>query len=112
MTMQFAVAPKENLSKIAPGARVDFQLSNSKASHLRVRQTQLENVNVETPKNQLAIGDPVPDFSLISLSARRVHAQSDSLKFTPDTQNGQDAPEASPMISHKTTRTEPFTPAC
>ena len=31
--------------------------------------------------------------------------------FAPDAQNGQDAPETSPMISRKTTRTEPLTPA-
>jgi protein SCO1/2 len=73
MTMQFAVAPKENLSSVAPGARVDFELQNSKARHLRVRQTQLENVNVETPKNQLAIGDPVPDFTLTDQNSRQVH---------------------------------------
>ena len=31
--------------------------------------------------------------------------------FTPGAQNGQDATEASPMISRETTRTEPLTPA-
>jgi hypothetical protein len=34
-----------------------------------------------------------------SLSARRIHAQSSSEGFASDAQNGQDAPEASPMIS-------------
>jgi hypothetical protein len=73
MTMQFAVAPQENLAKVAPGARVDFELRNSKARHLRVRETELQNVSVERPKNQLAIGDPVPDFSLIDQNSRQIH---------------------------------------
>jgi protein SCO1/2 len=73
MTMQFAVAPDENLSKVAPGARVDFELRDSKVRHLRVTKTQLENVQVETPKNQVAIGDAVPDFSLLDQNSRPVH---------------------------------------
>jgi protein SCO1 len=73
MTMQFAVAPQENLAKVAPGARVDFELRNSKARHLRVRETELQNVSVERPKNQLAIGDPVPEFSLIDQNSRQIH---------------------------------------
>lgn len=73
MTMQFAVAPHENLSKLAPGARVDFELRDSKARDLRVRQTRLENVRVETPRNQLAIGDVVPDFTLTDQDSRETH---------------------------------------
>jgi protein SCO1/2 len=73
MTMQFALAPHENLAKLTPGARVDFDLRNSQALHLHVRETKLENVNVEAPKNQIAIGDPVPDFSLLDQNSRQIH---------------------------------------
>ena len=73
MSMQFALAPKENLTNLAPGARVDFELRGSQAVHLRVRQTQLENVAVEPPKNQVAIGTQVPDFSLLDQDSREVH---------------------------------------
>jgi len=73
MTMQFAVAPHENLSRVAPGARVDFELHNSKARKLRVQRTELQNVQVETPKNQLAIGDLVPDFTLLDQDSRQIH---------------------------------------
>jgi hypothetical protein len=47
-----------------------------------------------------------------SLSARRVHALSDSEGFAAGTQNGQDAPEASPIDLTLAARTEPLTPAC
>jgi protein SCO1/2 len=73
MTMQFAVAPRESLSNVAPGARVDFELRDSQARNLRVLRTELQNVQVEAPKNQLAIGDPVPDFSLIDQNSREIH---------------------------------------
>jgi protein SCO1/2 len=73
MAMQFPVAPREDLSKVVPGARVAFELRDSKARNLRVRQVELQDVKVETPKNQLAIGDPVPDFTLIDQNSRVVN---------------------------------------
>src|SRR5579872_5450718 len=75
MTMQFHAAPKENLSKLQPGTRVEFTLrvgkQESLATHLKTRESKLD-VDVPAPSNQLAIGDRVPDFSLTDQRGRAV----------------------------------------
>jgi len=76
MTMRFHVTSKEDLSRLAPGARVDFDLRVSKhessARNVRVRETKLEGVNVAPPANRVAVGAPVPDFSLTDQAGRAV----------------------------------------
>jgi protein SCO1/2 len=75
MTMPFHLDKQEDISKLAPGARVAFELrvgkTESVARHVKVREARLE-VAVETPKNKLAIGARVPDFSLTDQAGRVV----------------------------------------
>jgi protein SCO1 len=72
MSMPFTVGAKENLAAISPGARIKFELSGAVAHDIRVETTKLESVKVDAPKNQVQIGDPVPDFSLTDQNSRRV----------------------------------------
>jgi len=71
MTMPFKVAPEEDLSKVAPGTRLDFQLRVGKresiARKLKPRTTRLEGLNgeqirVAPPVNKLGLGDALPGF--------------------------------------------------
>jgi len=75
MAMNFHVAPHEDISKLTPGTRVDFDLRvgqrESMARHLKPQIAKLD-VPVPAPSNQLAIGAAVPDFELIDQSNRRV----------------------------------------
>jgi protein SCO1/2 len=73
MSMEFQVSPKQDFSKLTPGARVRFDLRNSEARNIRVESTALDNVKVEAPKNELHIGEIVPDFSLTDQNSRTVH---------------------------------------
>jgi len=82
MTMSFHVSPHEDLSKITPGTRLNFELRITKhdslAQNLKPRATRLEGINgealrVETPKNKVALGSEVPDFTLTDQSGRNVH---------------------------------------
>ena len=81
MTMSFHVAPKENLAKLTPGSRIDFELRVDKhtsvAHKLKPRVTRLEGINgeeikVPPPANKIAIGEKLPDFTLTDQSGRAV----------------------------------------
>jgi protein SCO1/2 len=76
MAMPFHVGPREDLSKLAPGTRLSFDLrigkNQSLARHLKPGVTKLE-IPVELPKNKVAIGAIVPDFTLIDQANRAVH---------------------------------------
>ncbi|SRR5579883_96715 len=75
MTMSFHVAPKEDFSKLAPGARVTFDLrvgkDQSVARNVRVQTAKLD-YPVPAPANKLALGEKVPDFSLTDQAGRAV----------------------------------------
>ncbi len=75
MTMPFRVAPAENLSKLSPGSRVEFDLrvgkEESVARHVKIRETRLD-VPAAAPSNRVAIGAVMPDFSLIDQAGRTV----------------------------------------
>jgi protein SCO1/2 len=81
MTMAFHVAPKENVSALAPGTRLDFDLRVSKhttiAQNLKPRVAKLEangqEIRVEIPANKVALGGTIPDFTLTDQSGRAVH---------------------------------------
>ena len=76
MAMPFHVAPNEDLAKLTPGTRVDFELRVAKhqslARNVKAVETKLD---YQAPKaaNQVPIGAAVPDFSLIDQSGRLVH---------------------------------------
>ncbi len=80
MTMPFHVAPHEDLSKLAPGWRVNFDLYVDKhtsiARHLRPRVTKLEvdgkELQLPPPANKIALGAVVPDFTLTDQASRAV----------------------------------------
>ena len=73
MTMPFHVAPKEDIAKLTPGTRLNFELRVDKhtsvARKLKPRVTRLEGINgeeirVPPPPNKIAIGEKLPDFTL------------------------------------------------
>jgi protein SCO1 len=81
MTMPFHVAPHEDISKLTPGTRLNFDLRVTKheslAVHLKPRVTKLEGINgepirAEPPANRIAVGAAVPDFTLTDQSGRTV----------------------------------------
>ena len=81
MTMPFRVAAKEDLSGLAPGARVEFELRvgkhESAARKLKPRVTRLEGlggeeIRVPPPAGKVAIGGTVPDFALTDQNGRPV----------------------------------------
>jgi protein SCO1 len=79
MTMPFHVAAQEDLTQLAPGTRVNFDLrvgkQESLARNLKPRVTRIEGTDgkeipVAQPANKLVVGAAVPDFSLIDQSGR------------------------------------------
>jgi protein SCO1 len=82
MAMPFHVAPREDMSKLTPGTRLNFDLRITKhsslAQNLKPRVTKLEGINgqpirVDASANRIAIGAEVPDFTLTDQSNRQVH---------------------------------------
>jgi protein SCO1 len=81
MTMPFHVAPHEDLSTLAPGTRVSFDLQvgthASIAKNLKPKVVKLEangkEIRVDPPPNKIALGATVPDFTLTDQSNRPVH---------------------------------------
>lgn len=76
MAMPFRVEQHENLAKLTPGTRVDFDLyvgkQNSIAKHVKAQAVKLETP-VPAPANKLALGATVPDFELTDQNGRSVH---------------------------------------
>jgi protein SCO1/2 len=79
MTMPFHVAAHEDLTKLTPGTRLNFDLHvgnhESVARNLKPRITRLEGIDgkeipVAQPANKLALGAEVPDFTLTDQSGR------------------------------------------
>jgi protein SCO1/2 len=79
MTMGFHVAGREDMTKLAPGTRLDFELRVGKhesvARNLKPRVTRLQGTDgkeipVAQPANKLALGAVVPDFTLTDQSGR------------------------------------------
>ena len=80
MTMAFSVADHEDLTRLGPGTRLDFDLRvekhKSAAQNLKPRMTRLEGTDgkeipVERPANKLSVGAEVPDFTLTDQSGRQ-----------------------------------------
>jgi protein SCO1/2 len=66
MMMSFRVEDPEDLKPLYPGARVQFELVVSKNGSLarRIRKAPGGDAQIPPPTNKLAIGDPLPDFTL------------------------------------------------
>jgi protein SCO1/2 len=76
MAMPFRVADNENLSKLTPGTRVDFELRVGKQQSIARNVKAIETkVDYQVPKavNQVAVGSTIPDFSLTDQSGTIVH---------------------------------------
>jgi protein SCO1 len=74
MTMPFRVESAEALRALHPGSRIRFDLAVGKSESLarNVRTTGEADTPLPAPKEQLAIGSPLPDFSLTDQSGNRV----------------------------------------
>jgi protein SCO1/2 len=76
MSMEFRAGHGENLRALSPGARIDFDLRVSKREslvrHIRVQQAR-SDFPIVPPANQVAIGSPVPDFTLTDQTAQDLH---------------------------------------
>jgi protein SCO1 len=81
MTMPFRADKPGQLSGLTPGSRVTFDLEVGKkrslAKNIRIAGSQpaapgTEEFTIPVPKNQLKLGDPVPDFELVDQEGRAV----------------------------------------
>jgi protein SCO1/2 len=79
MTMPFHVTAREDLTKLTPGTRLNFDLRVGKhesvAYNLKPRVTRLEGTDgkeipVARPANKLTLGAEIPDFTLTDQSGR------------------------------------------
>jgi len=80
MAMPFhAESPKE-LEPLAPGSRIEFQLKvshgASSVGHIRVQSPALADIPLPKPVDQIAVGQPMPDFTLTDQSGRAVNLAS------------------------------------
>jgi protein SCO1/2 len=76
MAMPFHAAPGERLDQLSPGSRIDFQLKIGRKSSIvrliRVQQTGIADVPLPKAEGKVAIGNPVPDFTLTDQDGRAV----------------------------------------
>jgi protein SCO1/2 len=76
MAMPFHTGPREQIDHLAPGSRIAFQLKvgrkSSMVRDIRVQQTGVADVPLPKAEGKVAIGDPVPDFTLTDQNGRAV----------------------------------------
>ncbi|MBL8229508.1 MAG: SCO family protein [Bryobacterales bacterium] len=78
MAMPLRVANPREISGLVPGTFIDFQLANSEARRIRPRRATNEieqdgrRVLLEPPKEKLAIGGLMPEWSLLSHRDERI----------------------------------------
>ena len=80
MAMPFHVAPKEDLTKLAPGTRVNFELQVGRHASLarkiqpRVARLEADGQEIRVPptSNKIALGTPVPDFTLTDQTGKAI----------------------------------------
>ena len=75
MTMPFRVESAEALRALHPGSRIRFDLivGNSESVARNVRRAGEADAALPAPKEQLAIGAPLPEFNLTDQNGNRVH---------------------------------------
>ena len=70
-----AESPRE-LEALTPGSRIEFQLKVSRnassVTHIRVQSTAITGVELPKPVDKIAIGQPLPDFTLTDQTGRSV----------------------------------------
>jgi protein SCO1 len=72
MTMPFRVRRARELAGLKPGMRVSFDLAGGYARRIRVRQASTGDIKLPEPVGRIAIGAPVPDFTLTDQTGRSV----------------------------------------
>src|ERR1700694_3668797 len=76
MAMPFHAGAAEHLEQLTPGSRIEFQLEVSRKSstvrHVQVQQTGVADVPLPKAEGKVAIGDPIPDFTLTDQDGRGV----------------------------------------
>lgn len=76
MAMPFHVEASQNLDQLRPGSRIDFQLRVSREStiarKIRLQQIAAADFQMPKPEGQVAIGEPMPDFTLLDQDGRTV----------------------------------------
>ncbi len=71
MVMPFRVARPQEFATLAPGARIEFQLRNQAAHHVRVLDARrTEDFDFPRSADELKPGQLVPDFTLTDQSSR------------------------------------------
>lgn len=71
MAMPLRVANPADLAHLVPGTSIDFQLSHSTARRIRIRKPANEieqdgrKVVLEPPRETVAVGQPMPDWTLV-----------------------------------------------
>ncbi|HYL74003.1 MAG TPA: SCO family protein [Bryobacteraceae bacterium] len=76
MAMPFHVEAAEKLDQLRPGSRVEFQLRVNRESTVarKIRLQQIPSADFQMPKaeGKVAIGEPMPDFTLLDQDGRAV----------------------------------------
>ncbi len=76
MSMPFHVEAARDLARLTPGTRIDFELKVTRgavvARHIRLQQTALDGIWLPKAEDKIAIGEPMPDFTLIDQSGSAV----------------------------------------
>jgi protein SCO1/2 len=76
MAMPFRAGPAEQLDQLPPGSRIEFQLkvtrNDSTVRHIRIQQTGVADIQLPKAEGKVAIGDPVPDFTLTDQDNRAI----------------------------------------
>jgi protein SCO1/2 len=76
MAMPFHADESQDLARLTPGSRIDFQLKVTRHAatirHIRVEQPPAGDVPIPKPEGQVAIGEALPDFTLTGQDGRAV----------------------------------------
>jgi protein SCO1/2 len=72
MSMPFRVRNPEQLRGLAPGMRVQFELSGGYARRLRPRAIETGDLKLTPPAGRIDPGRPMPDFALTDQQGRTV----------------------------------------
>jgi len=74
--MPFHAESSKELDGLAPGSRIDFQLKVSSHAtlvrHIHVQQIGIENLKIPKAEGKVAVGEPMPDFTLTDQDGRPV----------------------------------------
>jgi protein SCO1 len=77
MAMPFRAESARELEQLAPGLRIQFELNVHRGAtsvrHIRVEQAATGDVPIPKAEGKVAVGDPMPDFTLTAQDGRAVH---------------------------------------